>query len=106
LGKEAFDFIVLDPPSFSTTKKSRWSAASDYPELAAPCLRALAAGGKLLACTNHRGIPRVKLRRFLHEAARAAGRTMTQMKDLPDPSDFPPAPGEEPHLKSVLVTVE
>jgi 23S rRNA (cytosine1962-C5)-methyltransferase len=28
------------------------------------------------------------------------------MKDLPDPPDFPPEPGREPHLKSVLVTVE
>jgi hypothetical protein len=26
------------------------------------------------------------------------------MKDLPDPVDFPPEPGAEPHLKSVLVT--
>jgi 23S rRNA (cytosine1962-C5)-methyltransferase len=27
------------------------------------------------------------------------------MKDLPDPEDFPPEPGREPHLKSVLVTL-
>jgi 23S rRNA (cytosine1962-C5)-methyltransferase len=47
----------------------------------------------------------VRLRRHLHEAARLAGRTVTQMKDLPDPSDYPPEPGRECHLKSILVTL-
>lgn len=102
---ERFELVLLDPPSFSTTKTSRWSAASDYPELAALCFATLAPGGRMLACTNHRGIVRMKLRRQLHEAARAAGREVKQMKDLPDPVDFPPEPGEEAHLKSLLVTV-
>lgn len=102
---ERFDLIVLDPPSFATTKKTRFSAASDYRALAALALSALAPGGKLLACTNHRGIARAKFRRFLHEAAREAAREVGQMKDLPDPVDFPPEPGSEPHLKSVLVTL-
>jgi 23S rRNA (cytosine1962-C5)-methyltransferase len=102
---ERFDLALLDPPSFATTKQSRFSAGSDYRRVATLTLRALAPGGRLLACTNHRGIPRVKLRRFLHEAARDAAREVVQMKDLPDPEDFPPAPGHEPHLKSVLVTV-
>jgi 23S rRNA (cytosine1962-C5)-methyltransferase len=102
---ERFDLIALDPPSFATTKKTRFSAASDYRALAALALRALERGGKLLACTNHRGIARAKFRRFLHEAAREAGREVVQMKDLPDPVDFPPEHGSEPHLKSVLVTV-
>ena len=102
---ERYDLIVLDPPSFSTTKRSRWSAESDYASLAALCYARLAEGGRLLACTNHRGIPRIKLRRFLHEAARAAGRSVVQMKDLPDPTDFPPEPGRESHLKSILVTL-
>jgi len=102
---ERFDLILLDPPSFATTKKSRFSAESDYAELAALALGVLAPGGRLLACTNHRGISRARLRRRLHEAARDAGCEVAQMKDLPDPVDFPPEPGAEPHLKSVLVTV-
>jgi 23S rRNA (cytosine1962-C5)-methyltransferase len=102
---EPFDLVLLDPPSYATTKKSRFRAESDYPALAALALRTLAPGRKLLACTNHRGITRAKLRRFLHQAARDAGREVAQMKDLPDPGDFPPEPGHEPHLKSVLLTV-
>lgn len=103
---ERFDLVLLDPPSFATTKKSRFSAEDDYRSTAAAALRVLAPGGRLLACTNHRGIPRVKFRRFLHEAARDAGRAVVQLKDLPDPIDFPAEPGAEPHLKSVLVTLE
>ena len=102
---EPFDLILLDPPSFATTKQSRFSASGDYVKLAALAFHALAPGGRLLACTNHRGIARSRFRRFLHEAARDSGREVVQMKDLPDPEDFPPEPGHEPHLKSVLVTV-
>jgi 23S rRNA (cytosine1962-C5)-methyltransferase len=102
---DRFDLAILDPPSFATTKKTRFSAASDYRELAALAFQLLAPGGRLLACTNHRGIARTRLRRHLHEAAREARRDVAQMKDLPDPVDFPPEPGLEPALKSVLVTL-
>jgi 23S rRNA (cytosine1962-C5)-methyltransferase len=101
-----FDLAILDPPSFATTKTSRFSAESNYRELAAHVYRVLAPGGKLLACTNHRGIVRAKLRRYLHEAARDAGREVVQMKDMPDATDFPPEPGLEPFMKSVLVTLD
>ncbi|MFO0612241.1 MAG: pseudouridine synthase [Polyangiaceae bacterium] len=102
---QRFDAVVLDPPSFSTTKTSRFSADGDYKKLAAAALRVVAPGGFLLACTNHRGIVTAKFRRFLHEAARDAGVAVGQMKDLPPPVDFPPPPGAESHLKSVLVRV-
>jgi 23S rRNA (cytosine1962-C5)-methyltransferase len=103
---ERFDIVVLDPPSFATTKQSRFSAESDYGRLAALAFQVLAPGGLLLACTNHRGISRAVLRRRVREAAREAGRGLAQLKDMPDPSDFPPEPGAEPHLKSVLATTD
>lgn len=103
--KPRWDLTIFDPPSFATTKQTLFSAESDYRKVAALAMRVTAPGGKLLACTNHRGIARAKLRRHLHEAARLAGREVTQMKDLPDPSDFPPEPGHESHLKSLLVTL-
>jgi 23S rRNA (cytosine1962-C5)-methyltransferase len=101
--KTQFDLVLLDPPSFATTKTTRFSAASDYRALAAAAMRAVAPGGRLLACTNHKGIVRAKLRRYLHEALRDARREAVQMKDLPDPLDFPAEPGAEPHLKSILI---
>lgn len=102
---ERFDLVLLDPPSFATTKKSRFSAESDYTRLAALAFSLLAPGGRLLACTNHRGISRAAFRRKLRDAAREAGCELAQLKDLPDPVDFPPEPGAEPHLKSALATV-
>ena len=103
---DRFDLVLLDPPSYSTTKKTRFAASSDYVDLAAAALAIVHPGGRLLACSNHRGIARAKFRRFLFDAAKVAGRTPKQIKDLPDPSDYPTAIGEESHLKSALVTLE
>ena len=101
-----FDLVILDPPSFATTKQTRFSAESDYKKLAASVIRVLAPGGRLLACTNHKGITRAKFKRVLQDAARDAGRGAAQVKEWPEPEDFPPEPGNEAHLKTVLVTLE
>lgn len=103
--RDRFDLVVLDPPSFATTRSSRFSAESNYRALAIQALRVVAPGGALLAFTNHQGIPRMKLRRWLYEAAREAGTEIAKLRDLPPPADFPPAPGDEPHLKGLLATV-
>jgi len=102
--RDRFDLVILDPPSYSTVGKTRFSTSGgDYRPLAARAMSVVAEGGYLLACSNHRQTVQAKLRRLLHEAARDAGRTVTQMKDLPPPIDFPPVQGREPHLKSILV---
>lgn len=100
---ERWDLVILDPPSYSTTKRGRFVADSDYVDLAAAALRILSPGGRLLACTNHRGISVARFRKVLFDAARAAGRDVTQVKDLPAPSDFPHV--GDPHTKSALVTL-
>lgn len=102
---ERFDLVLLDPPSYSTTRRGRFVAESDYAELAASALALVARGGRLLACTNHRGISTARFRRMLFDAGRAAKRQVAQAKDLAAGSDFAPPPGEEPHMKSVLVTL-
>jgi 23S rRNA (cytosine1962-C5)-methyltransferase len=102
---ERFDLVILDPPSYATTHKSRFVAESDYPDLASDALALIAPGGRMLACTNHRGISSRKFRRHLFEAGRLSGRTIQQIKDLPPPLDFPSAYGAEPDTKCVLVTL-
>jgi len=102
---ERHDLVILDPPSYSTTKKRRFVASSDYAELAAAALAILRPGGRLLACSNHRGIAPQKFRRLLFDAARLANVEVAQVKDLPDPADFPAPPGGVSHLKSALVTL-
>lgn len=103
--KERFDLVVLDPPSYSSTKKRRFVAESDYGDLVALAAAVTAPGGTLLACCNHRGVGRLKLRRMIHEGARSAGREAVAVRDLPDAPDFPPA-GREPHMKSFLVALD
>jgi 23S rRNA (cytosine1962-C5)-methyltransferase len=102
---DSFDLVILDPPSYSTTKRRRFVAGSDYTDLAASALRIVAPHGALLACTNHRGISRQRFRRILFDACRAAGREAVQVKDLSEPPDYPAPPGGEGHMKSALVRV-
>jgi 23S rRNA (cytosine1962-C5)-methyltransferase len=101
---ERFDLVVLDPPSYSTTRRGRFVAEDDYVRVAALAIGILAAGGRLLACTNHRGISRARFRRILFDAGRAAKREVAQAKDLPQPSDYPVPPGGEGYTKSAWVT--
>jgi len=102
---ERFDLMILDPPSYSSTKKRRFVAESDYDELVTLAAAVLAPGGRILACCNHRGMVRQKLRRLVHEGAREAKREVVQLKDLPDAPDFPGAGGRDPHMKSMLLTL-
>jgi 23S rRNA (cytosine1962-C5)-methyltransferase len=101
---DRFDLIVLDPPSYSTTKRGRFVADVDYAALAAQTLQLLAPGGRLLACTNHRGISPGRFRRILFDAGRVAKVGLSQVKDLPVGLDYTVPPGGEPHMKAVLVT--
>lgn len=102
---DRFDLVVLDPPSYSSTKKRRFSAESDYGDLVTAALGIVAENGQIVACCNHRGLSRTKFRRMVLAGVRAAGRELVQLKDLPDGADFPPPFGQEPHMKSVLVKV-
>jgi 23S rRNA (cytosine1962-C5)-methyltransferase len=103
---DRFDLIILDPPSYSSTRARRFVASDDYPELLASALAVLDRGGRVLACTNHRGIPRARFRKLVAKGAERAGRAVRQAKDLPIPREFPVAAGGEPNMKSVLLTVE
>jgi 23S rRNA (cytosine1962-C5)-methyltransferase len=103
--KERFDLVLLDPPSYSSTKVARFVGRSDYGDLAALAMAVMAPGAVLLACSNHRQVSAARFRKFIHDAARQAGRTIVQAKDVPTPNDFPPPLGGESHLKSVWVTL-
>ncbi len=102
--RERFDLVCVDPPTYSTTRASRWKSGSDWPRLAALAFAVLAPGGRLLACSNDRRLRQNELRRHVHEGARIAKIELAQMKDLPCPADFPAPFGEEAHLKSLLCT--
>ncbi len=103
---DRYDIVILDPPSYSSTKSHRFMADKNYAALAADALRCVLPGGTLLAFTNHRGVSQAKFRKMLASALREANVEAEQLKDLPQPLDFPPPLGGECHLKGVLVKLK
>lgn len=99
---ERYDWIVLDPPSFSSRGKQTFSVATEYAALAKSALGLLTRGGRLIAVTNHRQTSCASFERVLSDAATAAGRRC-RFTWLPAPIDCVP---HDPNLgtKTVLVT--
>ena len=99
---ERFDLVIVDPPSYATTRKRRFRAAKDYGDLVGRVVRLLSPGGFLLACVNHHKVSQAQLRSFLREGAGAASAVWDRMLDRPPTRDFPALVGAEPLAKSVL----
>jgi len=104
-GRAQFEVVVVDPPTYASTRATRFASSRDWGALVEQVLHVVAPGGRVLACSNDRRMARLKMRRLIHEAARRSGRAVAQVKDLSPPSDFPAPPGEEAHPKSLLVTL-
>ncbi|MBE7482987.1 MAG: class I SAM-dependent methyltransferase [Polyangiaceae bacterium] len=103
---ERFGLVILDPPSFGTRgKRGTFDMDKGFAAVAADALAVLESGGRLLAVTNHRKTSRERLRKLLHEAARASNVELSQMKDLPSPLDCPDGPDGPTPMKSVLCTL-
>ena len=94
---ERFDVVIIDPPSFSST---RFAVARDYPRLVAAAVRVVSAGGVLLAATNHTATTDARFDVWLTTGVVEAGRRgkITQRWHEPAP-DFPIAAGSRPYLK-------
>jgi len=98
---ESFDLVILDPPSFATTRHSRFSAARDYPDLVAQAAAVLAPGGTLLACCNLSGLAPARHAAAVKEGLARAGRAVRGAERLSPGPDFPAHP-DSPHGLQVL----
>jgi 23S rRNA (cytosine1962-C5)-methyltransferase len=103
---ERFELVIVDPPSYSTSKRGRFRVTKDYEALCAAALGVLSDGGSLLACLNHHGVSQAMLRRFVQGAAQARRLSLESLRDLPTPRDFPSAPGVSPPAKHVLASLQ
>jgi 23S rRNA (cytosine1962-C5)-methyltransferase len=103
---ERFDLVIVDPPTYATTRASRWTSGASWRGLVTQCVRVLAPGGRLLASSNDRRLGAGRFRRLVDEGVRDAGRRVRQQREVPLPRDFPVAAGREPHLKSLLVALD
>jgi 23S rRNA (cytosine1962-C5)-methyltransferase len=93
---ERYDLVLCDPPTFATTKRTRWTSGKQWVELAAQCFAIAAPGAIVLLCTNDARLDAETFRRHVRAGATKAGVELTTLRALPSPWDFPSAPGQ-PH---------
>lgn len=98
--KRLFDGVILDPPSFSRSKKGGiFTVEKDYPRLVSSALKLVERGGWILACCNHHGIGAGSFRELVHEGLLSSGRDVVSDDLRPMPKDF----NGEQYLKSLFV---
>ncbi len=103
-----FDVVFMDPPSFSTTRESRFTTSGGTAELVQLSLGLLPPGGLLVTSSNHQKVDLADYLKELRRGALAAGRelrvieTAGQGGDFPYPVTFP----EGRYLKYVVSVVE
>lgn len=102
--QRVFDVVIFDPPSFSTTKKSRFSTHGGTAKLVAATLPLLASGGLLVCSSNHQKVSLDDYFKELRKGALQAGVdlktifTAGQAEDFPCSVSFP----EGRYLKFVI----
>lgn len=87
--KKTFDVILMDPPSFSTTAKSRFTTRGGTSDLVAATLPLLTCNGLLIASSNHQ---KVDVADYLKELRRGALQVSSDLRVLSllgQPEDFP-----------------
>ncbi len=100
---ERFGLVCLDPPTFSTTKRTRWTSGRAWIDLFARALRVLEPGGLLLATSNDRRMSQASFRAYARAGADAAHVALTRLVDRAPPLDFRAGPGQTPLLKGLVV---
>jgi len=96
-----FDVILLDPPTFSRSKKAGvFRAEKDYSGLVGAALPLLKRDGVLFASTNSAGWLPAAFRSAVETGVRAAGRKIVRRHFVPQPPDFPVSRSEPAYLKT------
>ena len=97
---ERFEVVILDPPGFARSHAGTFSAARDWPRLAAAAAEVVAPGGILLAACNVAALDGRRFDAALAAGIRRGGRSATDLaRPGASPIDFPTPRGEEPPLK-------
>ncbi|MDT8421296.1 MAG: class I SAM-dependent rRNA methyltransferase [Desulfuromonadales bacterium] len=84
-----FDIILFDPPSFSTTRKSRFSTHGGTSRLVAETLPLLDDGGLLISSSNHQKVDMGSYLKELRRGALQAGCELRTIYRGGQPADFP-----------------
>jgi len=87
--KKEYDIILMDPPSFSTTGKSRFTTRGGTSDLVAAALPLLCAGGLLITSSNHQKLDLADYLKELRRGALKAGSDLRVISLAGQPEDFP-----------------
>ncbi len=88
-GGKTFDLILMDPPSFSTTAKSRFTTRGGTSDLVAAALPLLTGNGLLITSSNHQKVDIAEYLKELRRGALQAGSDVRVVSVLGQPEDFP-----------------
>ena len=103
---DTFEAIILDPPSFATSKHSRFSAANNYDDLVYQAVQLLEPHGLLLACCNHAKLSRLQFKQAITRGLDQAKRGYNLLKSLGQSGiDYPVPEIEEAPLKVFALEV-
>ena len=87
--KQRYDIILMDPPSFSTTAKSRFTTRGGTSDLVATSLPLLSGDGLLIASSNHQKVDLADYLKELRRGALQAGSGLSVISLAGQPEDFP-----------------
>jgi 23S rRNA (cytosine1962-C5)-methyltransferase len=84
-----YDVVLMDPPSFSTTAKSRFTTRGGTSDLVAAVLPLLSDNGLLIASSNHQKVDAADYLKELRRGALQAGNELRVITLAGQPEDFP-----------------
>ena len=86
---ERYDFIILDPPAFTKSRRTVDSARKGYKEINLRAMKLLPRGGYLATCSCSHFMPHELFMKMLHSAAADAGVALRQIEARQQAPDHP-----------------
>jgi 23S rRNA (cytosine1962-C5)-methyltransferase len=101
-----FDVVIVDPPSLAKRESERAGAIQAYAKLAANGLRALRAGGLLVAASCSAHVTADEFFEAVRSVARRTGRGFAEIATTGHPADHPATFPEARYLKCVYLKMK
>lgn len=102
-----FDFIVLDPPAFTKSRKTFHNARNGYQQINVEAMRLLGRGGYLASASCSHFMPKYEFEKMLCDAAIEAGVSIRMIETRGAAPDHPvnPCIPETEYLKFVILQI-
>jgi 23S rRNA (cytosine1962-C5)-methyltransferase len=103
-----FDIVFMDPPSFSTTRASRFTTSGGTAELVQKALKLIPSGGLLITSSNLQKMSLADYQKELRKGSSAVGRQLQIINVSGQSNDFPYTAGfpEGNYLKYLVSVVQ